>query len=281
MTKPSFLIIGQGLIGKPVAERLAKSHLVTGVATSAKSYQAPVRFLQKQATLLTKDDLAQADRLAVIISPKNHQKSANTLDLSAYQASYLAVCQHLADLACRYPDWLKRLQRLVFVSSTSVYGENLGQWIDENTIARPTNEKSQLLLTSENLLRQAFGGKLVVVRPSGIYGLQRTRMIRQTKARSGIVDACFTNRIMDTDLVTVLCQVLLSDQPKPLYLATDFLPATSAQVISFIAKTIGLPAPTITNYQPSGKRIISNLPKAWLQFMDYQQGYSFILNHKK
>lgn len=276
------LIIGQGALGLPLAERLASCYAVTTVARSPKQYQQSLRFWQQDMRQLKVEQVEEFSRVVVVVAPnkkQNHQTSE-----ASYQESYLAICQHLANLFQKSSVWSEKLKRLVFISSTSVYGENEGQLIDESTVACAATKSAQVLLQSENVLRETFGDKAVMVRASGIYGVNRTRMIKQAQSahQDGVVCHHFTNRIMDSDLITIIERILFIKQPKPIYLATDFCSVTSAEVFKYIADLAGFKRPNlIEQSSPSGKKIIANIEKQWLDFPDYQSGYYYILqqNH--
>ncbi|OOR92784.1 hypothetical protein B0181_01220 [Moraxella caviae] len=212
-------------------------------------------------------------------NPQTIEPSRKTSDrVKAYQDSYLAVCANLASLASEFG----ALQRIIFVSSTSVYGQNAGDIIDENTPPVHAAPTAQVLLQAENALVQAFGERAIIVRASGIYGRARTRLLRlaTTAHTDGADCAHWTNRIMDTDLVAVLWRILHERTPKPLYLATDFTPASSFEVMAHLCKRLNLPAPIPKNADAgvqTGKKIISNLPREWLTFIDYQTGYDWVV----
>lgn len=269
-----FLIIGQGSIGKPLAQRLTAYGQVTAVATSAKTYHAPVTFLQKSAQALTADDIKGVTHIAIIITPK---KSGKVAISQAYADSYLAVCQSVANLYQALP--LDQLEQVLFVSSTAVYGENAGEWIDEHTPVVPTSPTAKVLRQAETLLQTTFGDKAVIVRPSGIYHLGSTRLIEQAKSahHTAVPSHHYTNRIMDSDLITILENILMTSSPKPVYLVTDNLPATSMDVLSFIAETLGHPPPISIDGAITGKRIRHNLPDGWLSVPDYRTGYGQVM----
>lgn len=267
----SYLIIGQGDVGLPVATTLAaQGHQVTAIARTPKHYQtANIIFWQRDALTLSSHELEGFSHIAIIITPSNHSDRTQ-----AYKDSYLAVCQHLANT--KSPTNLKQI---LFVSSTSVYGENHGEQIDEHTPVFPANDTANILRQAEQVLQNTFKNKCTIVRPSGIYGKARTYMIRlaQNAHQNGVFDSHFTNRIMDTDLVTVLCHIMQLTYFKPMYLATDFYPVSSAEVMTFICQLLDCPAPTIIPSSPTGKKIIANINKDWLIFDNYQKGYAHIL----
>lgn len=276
----NYLVIGQGNIGKPLAIRLAKSHTVKTVARRLHEYGTlaeDIHFLQKDAKTLTLDDVKDITHLAIIITPSNMGR-ASALD---YQKSYLAVCQHIVDLANQSCEWQQKLKQVLFVSSTSVYGQNHGEWIDETTLALPITDTAQILKDAEDLLWQTFGKRAIIVRAGGIYHKNSTRLIEQARQAHlvGIPRHHYTNRIMDSDLVNCLYQILVSDCPKSLYLATDNTPVTSFEVLEHIAKSLNYPSVTPIFAPPSGKRIIANIHTNWLSYPNYQIGYDAVIAH--
>ena len=260
------LIIGQGDIGKLVAECLAQlGHEVAGLARTPKHHQHTVHFIQADARTLSADMLSAYTHIAIIITPSERSEQG-------YRDSYLAVCAHMAALDLS-------VARIVFMSSTAVYGVDDGGIVDEQTPAIPTTATAQVLLASEDVLRATYGERVVMVRASGIYGVDRRYMVRQaaTAHHTSVPSHHYTNRIMDSDVVQVLVKVLTIPHPKLMYLATDLCPATSAEVLSYIAHRMDYPPPQVISTAPTGKRIVANIDPTWLSFGDYQSGYDHVL----
>lgn len=279
MSTQNLLIIGQGDIGLPVTNKLAQDgYCVTGLARSAREYYDLVDsadFLQANALTLTAEQLQAFTHIAIIVTPDEYSTSG-------YHDSYLAISQHLATLA---PQLIK-LERVVFISSTGVYGQDNGEWIDEHTApVTPAREASKVILQAEQVLQQSLGDKAVVIRPSGIYG--RERLMRLRKAREPNKDPVpaehWSNRIMDRDLVNVITKVLTIETPKPVYLATDYRPVTTFELGVWLSEQVGETPPTIDSTKTSvtGKRLHSNIPLAWLDYADWQTGYRDILNYQE
>lgn len=258
------LIIGQGSIGKEVATALSRAgHDVVGLARTPKAYpkEVALKFWQKDALTLSKDELSEFDVIAIIITPDDNPDRPK-----AYQDSYLAVAQHIARLNAS--------GRVLFVSSTSVYGQNNGEWVDEHTTPNPASPTAQILLDAENVLIGAYGKRAIMVRPSGIYG-KSERLIRLAKTahQTGVPSHHYTNRIHHDDLVRIIWGIITMDNPKSLYIASDGEPATSAQVLSYICQMYEYPAPKILPSAPTGKRIKHNVNKDWIGINSYRQGY--------
>ena len=279
MSTQNLLIIGQGDIGLPVTNKLAQDgYCVTGLARSEREYYDLVDsadFLQANALTLTAEQLQAFTHIAIIVTPDEYSTSG-------YHDSYLAISQHLATLAPQ----LTKLERVVFISSTGVYGQDSGEWIDEDTVPiTPEREASKVILQAEQALQQGFGDKAIIIRPSGIYG--RERLMRLRKARESNKDPVpaehWSNRIMDRDLVNIITKVLTIETPKSVYLATDYRPVTTFELEVWLSEQVGETPPTIDNTKTSvtGKRLHSNIPLAWLDYADWQTGYRDILNHQE
>lgn len=137
------------------------------------------------------------------------------------------------------------LQRLVWVSSTSVYHQDDGGDVDERSPACPGTFSGRRLLEAEQLLA-ASGVAHTCVRFGGIYGPGRDRLLRQLREgrRSPVQPARFSNRIHRDDCVGVLDWLLqraardlaLDD----LYLGVDIEPAPIADVERWFAGRLGL-----------------------------------------
>ena len=274
----NFLIIGQGDIGLPVSNMLAAQGIaVTGLARKAKEDYAlhpNADFLQADAVQLTAEQLQPFSHIAIIVTPNEYSEAA-------YRNTYLGIAEHIASLA----DNLSNLQRLVFISSTGVYGQDAGEWIDDTVQPlAPKRQGSQYILDAERVLQKAFANKAIIIRPSGIYGEKRLMRIRKAKEAENIVLPAYewTNRIMDTDLVTIISHVLTETDDtmlKPIYIATDYRPVTSYELTCWLCEQLGTAQPNMDTdkKEASGKRLHSNIPLEWLDYPDWQLGYEHIL----
>lgn len=279
MSTQNLLIIGQGDIGLPVTNKLAQDGLnVTGLARNKREHydlESDAKFMQADALTLTTAQLQDFTHIAIIVTPDEYSTSG-------YHDSYLAISQHLVALA----DKLPQLERVVFISSTGIYGQDNGEWIDENTMpVIPEREASKVILQAEQALQQGFGNKAVIIRPSGIYGRARLMRLRKAKEKQKepVAAAHWSNRIMDHDLVNIITNVLTADAPKPLYIATDYMPVTTYELGVWLSEQIGEAPAAIDNKKTAvtGKRLHSNIPLAWLDYPDWQVGYRDILHHQE
>lgn len=286
----TILMIGLGKIGLPVAKQLAgQGHCVIGVSRSqpsnlqldARPQAANLHFIASDARTLSIQQLSdwssQINQICIIVSP-------DTMSEQGYRDSYYAV----ADNVVRLSKYLPQLQRVVFISSTGVYGQNAGDIIDSNTAVQPpVSATSRVILDTENLLQQHFADNCVIIRPSGIYGQSRLRLVSmaQQLAQQQPHQACdypsntWTNRIFDIDLINIIVNVVNAGQTVPVYLATDNAPVPLYTVLHYLATAQGLTLSLPSHPPMTGKRLINNLPTTWLNFPDWQSGYQHILQN--
>ena len=278
MSMQNLLVIGQGDIGLPLTNKLAsEGYDVTGLARSERHQYDLVNdanFLQADALTLTAEQLQPFTHIAIIVTPDEYSATG-------YHDSYLAINQHLATLA----PVLANLERIIFISSTGVYGQDNGEWIDENTApVTPARAASKVILQAEQALQQGFGKKAIIIRPSGIYGRERLMQLRKAREpqKEPVAASHWSNRIMDRDLVTIITNVLTTKTPKPLYIATDYRPVTTLELGVWLSEQVGEVPPAIDDKKTSvtGKRLHSNIPLAWLDYADWQTGYRDILDYQ-
>lgn len=190
-----------------------------------------------------------------------------------YRQAYVSGMQALLERV--------RARRLIMVSSTAVFGRDDGAWVNEVSPTEPQRFNGEILLEAERIAAEAGG---VVVRFSGIYGPGREYLVRTV--RNGPV-ACrreppiWTNRIHSEDCAAALAHVLELEQPEPLYLASDALPAPRWEVLAWLAERLGVPGPVdAPDDAGRGKRIDANRlfeSGFALQYPDYRAGYEELL----
>jgi len=157
--------------------------------------------------------------------------------LSSYRAVYVDTFRRLLD----HGDF----QRVIFVSSTGVYGQRSGEWVDETSETRPAIDSGKAMLEAE-ALALAGDREHIIVRFSGIYGPGRTRLVRRVEQRRAICVSGrprFLNQIHRDDCAGVLQHLLSIQNPEKLYLATDSEPEDLATVCGWISERAGLPPP--------------------------------------
>lgn len=159
---------------------------------------------------------------------------------AAYRAAYVTgVANTLAALR-RHGE---RPSRVLLVSSTSVYGQRDGEWVDEQSPAEAEGFAPESLRTGERLVRAA-PFPATVIRFGGIYGPGRTRLIDQLRGGEATCrPGLYTNRIHRDDCAGALAHLLGLEHPAPLYLGVDDEPAAQCEVLGWLAAQLGVPAP--------------------------------------
>lgn len=173
-----------------------------------------------------------------------------------------------------------------FVSSTAVYGQNKGEWVDENSVTEPVRYNGQVLLEAEKQLAK-MSSHPCAVRLGGIYGPGRERLIRSVKEGKAVqkTPPVYTNRIHRDDaaklLAFIVSRFFAGDALETCYLGVDSAPVTSWEVQSWLANALGMPLKESDAHQQgqnkrcSNQRII-NLGFE-LDYPSYKEGYSEML----
>ncbi|MGZ8903865.1 MAG: NAD-dependent epimerase/dehydratase family protein [Methylobacter sp.] len=276
------LIIGCGAIGLQLAEVLSDNgHQVTGLKHNPPIlHNSKINYFTADITL--SEDIKKLDtdfeHVFFIVSPDGrNEKSYRDI----YEIGLDNLLNRLSQSACN-PNW-------IFVSSTSVYGQSQGEWVDENSLAQPGNITSKLIRQAEQKLMDANPNN-IIVRFAGIYGPGREYLLRMARQAPLIQrdPPYFTNRIHQLDCINVLSFLLekrLIGRPlEQCYLASDDDPAPLWDVISWLAECMNCPLPVAKAAAPDSvknKRCNNKRLKALgYQFKNpgYKEGYSELIN---
>jgi nucleoside-diphosphate-sugar epimerase len=243
------LLAGCGDLGTEAGLRFAAAgHRVVGWRRSAEKLPAAIEGVGADLSSGGLPPLP-ADTTAVVVA-----LAADAPTEDAYRAAYVDGLANVLDAvlaAGRGPGsgGPNSVGRVLFVSSTAVYGDAGGGWVDESTTATPGGFSGRILREAEELLHGRLRGtgiRPVVLRLGGIYGPGRTRLIDQVRGGSATVPAGprFTNRIHRDDAAAAIVHLCSMDpSPGPLYLGVDNEPAELGEVQRFLAAELGLPRP--------------------------------------
>jgi len=268
------LIAGCGEVGNVLAVKLRQEgHVVFGLKRDTSTLPELVQPVQ--ADLLRPDTLL---RLPMDIDSLVYMPTPASRDQVAYEDIFVHGWNNL---------WagLKQVPaRTLLVSSTAVFGESKGGIVNEETVPDPTGFNGKVLMKMEQLATGCTDN-LVVVRISGIYGPGRERLIRLAASPGLEVQQSppyFTNRIHRDDAAAVLKHLLEIEKPESLYLATDDMPAPRYDVIEWLAKEQGRPAPVglVDENASCGKRVNNQRLRDSgfsLTYPDYRSGYGSVL----
>jgi nucleoside-diphosphate-sugar epimerase len=235
------LLAGCGDLGTEAGLRFAAAgHRVVGWRRSPEKLPAAIEGV---AADLSSGELppVPADATAVVVAI-----AADSPTEEAYRTAYVDGLSNVLDavLASR-----ASVRRILFVSSTAVYGDAGGGWIDERTTPEPGAFSGRIIREAEELLYSRLRGTgitPVVLRLGGIYGPGRTRLIDQVRGGTAVIPAAsrFTNRIHRDDAAAAIVHLCtMAVVPAPVYLGVDNEPAELGEVLGFLAAELGLPRP--------------------------------------
>ncbi len=278
------LIAGCGDIGTSLGKALIKSgHYVVGLRRHPPIENPGINFiavdLTNPSTLRGID--TDFDQVFFMAAPNEH-------DLHAYKQIYEVG---LENLLCKLseshhnPNW-------ILISSTSVYGQVDGGWVDETSLTEPERFNGQLQLLSEQRVLSENKNNLVV-RFSGIYGPGRKRLLRMAQKGGPIQHEppYYTNRIHKEDCVGVLKFLfekrLDGTKLHSHYLACDDEPVPMWEVVSWIAKQLKWKQPDIKSTEKivtKNKRCCNKRLKELgyhFKYPTYKEGYPQLIKEFK
>jgi len=235
------LIVGCGYVGLPLGRELVRrGHTVFGLRRGA-----PDRLRAAGLTPLTAD-ITQPATLAKL--PRDFDWVINCAasgggSAEDYRQLYLAGNRQLMAWLAGGP-----IQKFVFTSSTSVYGQTDGSVVTETSPARPAAATARVLVAAENLLLAAGREKFpaVILRVAGIYGPGRGHAFKQFLAGAARLEdggARFLNQIHRDDVAGAILTALERGIPGEIYNAADHEPVTQRQFFEWLAARLGRPLP--------------------------------------
>jgi nucleoside-diphosphate-sugar epimerase len=143
----------------------------------------------------------------------------------------------------------KTLKWVGYLSSTGVYGDCDGAWVNEETPVNPTNPKTIARANAERDWRDLYersGLPVHVFRLAGIYGPGRSALQTLIKAQGDLTqcqadDIAYISRIHVTDISKVLTTSMQSPDPGAIYNVADDLPSTRYDVLSYSSRLLDYP----------------------------------------
>ncbi len=271
------LIAGCGFVGTQLAYDLrADGHDVYGLARSCPSLPAGAQWVA--ADLTVPESLTHLPEVDYVVFAASAGESSD----ARYLAVYVTGLGNLLAALRKQP-----VKRLCFVSSTAVYHQSDGSWVDESSPTEPVHFSGLRTLEAERVAREA-AIPAVVLRCAGIYGPGRTRLI--DSVRNGTASWTsgpprYTNRIHRDDVAGALRHLLFHPAPAPVYVGVDEAPAPERDVYAFLADLlhVSLAPGERTESSPrtaGNKRCDGSLLRATgyqFRFPSYREGYKAML----
>jgi len=278
--KQKILLLGCGDIGLRLAARLPEDRYeLSGLRRNIAALPTRIKGIQWDLNDAEGLDQILCGFDVVVVTPV-----PNSPDEAGYRQAYdrniKAIVRALE--SCRRQPAL-----VILVSSSRVYHQQEGQWVDEESPCEPWDFRGQSLLAGEQALRQSRLPHCVV-RFSGIYGPGRERMLRQVRTgnwQQSPANHNYSNRIHSEDCAGVLAH-LIEGQARgealaDLYLASDCEPVLQGVVMNWLAEQMGLSFAAPLSAQPKGGRRCCNrrLVDSGYQFLypSFREGYAELL----
>lgn len=210
--------------------------------------------------------------------------SAGGFSERTYRSTYVDGTRNLLDAV---KGKMKETCRTVFVSSTGVYGQQNGEWVNEDSETTPLNFSGKIMLEGEAIVKSNCSLPLIL-RFGGIYGPGRDRLVRLVRGGDLTVmeDSRYTNRIYRDDGAAAILHLLTGKADHTIYNVVDEYPASYREVIGWIAKQLSVELPpTISedqeiakrggNKRVSGKRLASS--GFLFKYPDFRSGYTEVM----
>ena len=230
-------ILGCGYVGLELARQLDGKHEVVGVRRS----EAGLAAVESTGATAIRADVTDADDLAAVpnVDALVFAASSGGRGAEAARAVYVdGLRTAIETFGTREtpPD------RLIYTSSTGVYGDHDGDWVDEATGLSPTTEKTRVLAEAERIARDVAAERGLdgtVVRFAGLYGPDRYRLERYLE---GPVTEGYLNMIHRDDAAGVV-RFAIESTDETLLLAVDDEPVDKHEFADWLADRCGVDRP--------------------------------------
>jgi len=252
MNNSNLWIIGCGDIGRRVASLYQDDKtIIQGIVQSEESLKACEK-LNIKAQRLNFDNALPLDLDAFIDANIFYfmpPPSEGTEDTRLHK--FLTKVKHLP-------------QRIILISTTGVYGDSKGAWIDESTPINPIAERALRRASAEKTLSNwaaQFDKAYIILRVPGIYAQDRLPLARLKKGLPVVKEseAGFTNRIHADDLALACKAAMASTISAEIINFTDGKPSTMTDYFNQVADYANLPRPPQISMQEAEKTLSAGM----------------------
>ena len=210
--------------------------------------------------------------------------AATDHDEAGYRAAYVDGLRRVLTWLAQYS---QRPKRLLFVSSSGVYGQQLGEWVDEQSPAEADSYSGRIMREAEQLALNS-GLPASLVRLTGLYGPGREWLLKQVRQGYRVVSEppLYGNRIHVDDAAGLLAYLLQADARgmalDNCYIGVDDQPAPLHDVVAWLREQLEISHwSDDSTVRRSGSKRCSNARARSLgwtpQYPSYREGYRAIL----
>ena len=273
------LLAGCGDIGQRVAARFADEHQCFGLRRNPE--QLPVFINPLKADLTNSEELVGIFSQGFDVVIATLTPGARTEE--AYQKAYVDTATALVS-SINNAKYQPKI--VIWISSTSVYGDSSNQWLEEESPVNPASFSARALKKAEDIMT-AVSCDLTIVRFSGIYGPGRLALLNSVK--NGIGSPAqpkqWSNRIHSDDcagfLVHLVNRYLKGQKLEKLYLGTDCEPAAQHDMRKWLAGKLNVILTEEAKSSRAGTQRYTNkklLQSGYqLQYPSYREGYVSVI----
>jgi nucleoside-diphosphate-sugar epimerase len=231
------VILGCGYVGLELGRQLTDAgHEVVGVRRSDAGLDA----IEAAGFDAVRADLTDAGSLSAV-PDADWVVYAASADGRGAEAARSAYVDGLRTAVETFSARASAPDRLVYTSSTGVYGDHGGSWVDESTPPEPATERQRVLLEAERVALEATPMDGTVVRFGGLYGPGRYRLDYYL---DGPVTEGYLNSTHRDDAAGVVAHLLRADRARGrVVLAVDDEPVSKWNFADWLADECGRPRP--------------------------------------
>ncbi|MEM8679231.1 MAG: SDR family oxidoreductase [Planctomycetota bacterium] len=274
------LIIGCGYVGRRVAAAwLAEGAQVAALTRSTeRAEQWRSEGLQPLIGDITSSDTLELPAAETVLVAVGYDRRSKV----SMQTTYV---DGLANVLAAIPS----VRRVVYISSTGVYGQTDDEWVDETSPCEPTREGGQACLAAEQLLPASpCGDRYVILRLAGIYGPGRVPAADQAASRLDLNPTGYLNLIHVNDAVQAVLQAESYGPLPDTFIVSDGHPVRRADYYRKVVELFAAPgtslrptASTPGRSRPGGskrldnRRLLTKL-RVTLRYPTYAEGLAAI-----
>lgn len=277
MSPPPVLVVGCGYLGLPAARAWRDAGRTVYAVTRGRAAE-----LRAEGLTPAVADVTDADSLRALrdLPPVGTLLYAVGLDRRAGKSMREVYVGGLDNVLVHMPV----VERIIYISSTSVYGQTGGEWVDGDSPAEPAEENGDIVSSAEARLRRQFPGA-IVLRFAGIYGpgrVMRRRQLLTGEPYTGDPDK-WLNLIHVADGVSAILAAERDAAAGATLTISDNHPVTRREFYTELAMMLGAPAAEFAprDIKPGeANRRVRGWAGFELQHRDYKAGLADALGSR-